>query len=260
MAKNRLRQRLRDKETTYGLWVTLESPSLSEIAVTLGLDWVCIDMEHGHLGYKEVMEHIRAVRGTETSAIVRVPEITQSAIKRTLDIGAHGVIMPLIRTREDVERGLGFARYPPKGSRGVGGERAVKWGVGLQDYVSYADEETLVIPLIETRDAAENIDSILSVPGIEAIFFGPADLSATSGFLGQWEGPGIAEQILSIRARAEARGIAAGLMSRSVPDAIQRRDQGFKMIGVGNDAALIIRALEEALTELGGRRPPNLWF
>jgi 2-keto-3-deoxy-L-rhamnonate aldolase RhmA len=110
MPKNRLRQRLRDKETTYGLWVTLESPSLTEIAITLGLDWVCIDMEHGHLGYKEVMEHLRAVRGTETSAIVRVPEITQSAIKRTLDIGAHGVIMPLIRSREDVERGMEFAR------------------------------------------------------------------------------------------------------------------------------------------------------
>ena len=74
-------------------------------AITLGLDWVCIDMEHGHLGYKEVMEHLRVVRGTETSAIVRVPEITQSAIKRTLDIGAHGVIVPLIRSREDVERG-----------------------------------------------------------------------------------------------------------------------------------------------------------
>jgi 2-keto-3-deoxy-L-rhamnonate aldolase RhmA len=136
----------------------------------------------------------------------------------------------------------------------------VKWGIGLQDYVSYADEETLVIPLIETRDAAESIDAILSVPGVEAIFFGPADLSATTGFLGQWEGPGIAEQILAIREKAEARGIAAGLMSRTIPDAIQRRDQGFRMVGVGSDAALIIRALDDALSQLRGRRPPHLWF
>src|SRR5436189_4720863 len=123
MARNPLRDRLRQRETSYGLWVTLESPTVTEIAVTLGLGWVCIDMEHGHLGFREVMEHVRAVRGSATTALVRVPEIGQSSIKRALDIGAHGVLLPLVRGREDVEQGMSFGRYPPRGVRGVSGER-----------------------------------------------------------------------------------------------------------------------------------------
>ena len=89
MPRNRLRERLRKRETSCGLWVTLESATVTEIAVTLGLDWVCIDMEHGHLGFREVMEHVRVVRGSPTTALVRVPEIGQSSIKRVLDIGAQ---------------------------------------------------------------------------------------------------------------------------------------------------------------------------
>jgi 2-keto-3-deoxy-L-rhamnonate aldolase RhmA len=231
--------------------VTLESPAITEIAATLGLAWICIDMEHGHLGYRELLEHLRAVRGSETAALVRVPEIDRSSIKRALDLGAHGVFLPLVRGAEDLKRGMRFGRYPPLGERGVGGERAVRWGLGLREYVADADEETLIIPIIETREAAESIDALLAVRGLEAIFFGPADLSATHGYLGEWEGPGIAERILAIRAEADRRGIVAGLVSRSIADAISRRDQGFTLIGLGPDTGLLIRAITEALEGLG---------
>jgi 2-keto-3-deoxy-L-rhamnonate aldolase RhmA len=252
MPGNPLRERLRQREITYGLWVTLESPSITEIAATLGLAWVCIDMEHGHLGYREVLEHLRALRGSETAALVRVQEIDRSSIKRALDLGAHGVLLPLVREPEDLLRGLRFGRYPPCGERGVGGERAVKWGLGFQEYLATANEETLIIPIIETREAAEEIDSILEVPGLEAIFFGPADLSASHGYLGEWEGPGIAERILEIREKAAARGIAAGVLSRSIPEAALRRDQGFGMVALGADTGLLIRAMTEALETLQG--------
>lgn len=247
MPKNPLRARLKQNETALGLWVTLESPTVTEIAVTLGIDWVCVDLEHGHLDWREALEHVRAARGSETAVLVRVPEIDRSSIKRALDLGAHGVFLPLVRGPEDVERGLRYARYPPLGERGVGGERAVRWGLQLQEYVRDANEETLVLPIIETREAAERIDVLLAVPGLEAIFFGPADLSATHGFLGEWEGPGIAEKILDIRARAAARGIAAGLVARTVLDAVRRQEQGFRLIGLGADTGLLIRALREAL-------------
>src|SRR5436853_3721230 len=148
MARNLLRQRFQAKETCYGLWVSTESPSVTEAAVALGLDWVCIDMEHGHMDFHEVMDHIRAVRGSETAAVVRVPGIEMSAIKRALDMGAHGVIIPYAQGLEDVERGFHYGRYPPRGVRGVSGDRAVKWGLGAKEYLSYADEETLIIPLI----------------------------------------------------------------------------------------------------------------
>jgi 2-keto-3-deoxy-L-rhamnonate aldolase RhmA len=251
MAKNPLRARLQQNETTYGLWVTLESPTVTEIAVALGLDWVCVEMEHGHLDYREAMEHVRAVRGSLTAALVRVPEIDRSAVKRALDLGAHGVLLPLVRGPEDLERGMRFGRYPPRGERGVGGERAVRWGLALQEYVRDANEETLILPIIETREAAETIDAILAVPGLEAIFFGPADLSASHGYLGEWEGPGIAERILAIREAAAARGIAAGVLSRGPEDLLRRRDQGFRMIGLGADTGLLIRSLREALGTVG---------
>jgi 2-keto-3-deoxy-L-rhamnonate aldolase RhmA len=256
----KLRRKQKAKEPLYGLWCTLESPSVTEIAATLGLDWICVDMEHGHLGWKEVLEHLRAARGSETAVFVRVPDIQQSPIKRALDIGAHGVLLPLVRTRAELELGMQFAKYPPAGRRGVGGERAVKWGLAFREYLQAADGQTLVIPMIETREAAENIEDILGVPGIEMIFFGPADLSSTYGHRGEWEGPGMAELILDIRAKAAKRGIGSGVMSLDNADACKRRDQGFNMIGLGSDAGMMIRSINSAYGALGVKPPPHTWF
>jgi len=260
MIRNRLRQKLRDNQTTYGLWVTVESPTITEIAVALGLDWVCIDMEHGHLDYREVLEHVRAVRGSATNALVRVPELQMSAVKRVLDIGAHGIILPYARSRQELETAISFGRYPPAGIRGVGGDRAFTWGLGFQEYISYANEETLLIPLIETREAVAEIDDILAIPGLEAIFFGPADLSAASGHLGSWDEHGIAEELATIKAKAAARGIAAGIMARSVADSVNRRDQGFQMVALGADMTLLVRTLRDNLAQLGQDTTPRLTF
>jgi 2-keto-3-deoxy-L-rhamnonate aldolase RhmA len=183
-----------------------------------------------------------------------------SPIRRVLDMGAHGVIVPYIQSVGDVETAFRYGRYPPRGIRGMSGERAVKWGLGFSEYVDCADEETLIIPLIETRGAAEAIDAILEVPGLEAIFFGPADLSASHGFVGEWEGPGIAQLILDIRAKAEAKGIAAGVMTRTVEDTGLRRDQGFSMIGLGTEIGLMIRAASQALTAVDRKTVPHTWF
>ncbi len=254
--ENPLRRRLQAPEGTLGMWVTLECPSVTEIAVILGLDWVCVDMEHGHLDLREVMEHLRTVRGSHTAILVRVPEIQGGIIKRVLDMGAHGVLLPMVRDREDLEAGVRLARYPPMGTRGVGGERAVRWGLSFARYLNHANEETLVIPLIETREAIANIESILRVPGLEVIFFGPADLSASYGYLGQWEGPGVAEQILAVCQKADAQGIAAGIISRTAEEAAQRQAQGFRLVGLGSDTGLLIRAITETMSRLGR---PSSW-
>jgi len=257
---NPLRRRFQAKQTCYGLWVSTESPSVTEVAVALGLDWVCVDMEHGHLDFHEVMDHIRAVRSSETAIVVRVPEIQMSAVKRVLDMGAHGVILPYAQSVEVVERGFQYGRYPPHGVRGMSGDRAVKWGLGAQDYVRFANEETLIIPLIETRGAIRDIEAILDIPGMEALFFGPADLSASYGYVGEWEGPGIAQCILDVRAKAEAKGIAAGILSRNPEDTVLRRDQGFRMIGLGTDMTLLIRAIREHLEAAESPTSLHLWF
>lgn len=247
---NVLKRKLREGRTTLGLWVTLESPSITEIAVALGFDWVCVDAEHGHLDFKEVLEHVRLTRHTETTPLVRVQEIEQGVIKRVLDLGAEGVIVPQVQSAEEVEQAVRFAKYPPRGVRGVGGERATDWGMGLRALTRSGDEETLVIPLVETVAAARAIDRILAVPGVDAIFLGPADYSASAGFLGEWEGPGVAERLLEVKDRVRAAGLACGIMSTDVANARLRRDQGFRMIGLGSDTGLLIRAATEALRAL----------
>lgn len=255
--RNPLRDKLKKRQTTYGLWVTLESPSVTEVAVMLGFDWVVVDMEHGHLGFKEVLEHLRVVRGSDTAALVRVPEVGESAVKRALDLGSHGVVLPMVRSAAEVERGFRMGRYPSRGARGVGGERAVTWGLGWDDYLKSANEETLIVPLIETREAALDIDAILMTEGLEAIFLGPADLSATSGFLGEWEGGDVGSRVLEIHSKATAKGIAAGIMARAAGDSVTRRDQGFGMIALGADLNLMIRAVRENFAALGHQVTPG---
>ena len=116
--QNVLKQKLARGETTVGMWITLESASISEIAATLGYDWVVIDTEHGHLDFKEVVEHIRATRNSSTTPLVRIQEIEQGVIKRVLDLGAHGILVPQVVDAAEVERAVRFAKYPPGESAG----------------------------------------------------------------------------------------------------------------------------------------------
>lgn len=257
-AGRKLKQKLKSGQTALGLWVTLESPSITEMAVLLELDWICIDTEHGHLDFKEVLEHIRAANRSGVALIVRVQEIEQGVIKRVLDLGADGIIVPQICTAEEVERAVYFAKYPPRGFRGVGGERATLWGKGLSRARS-ADENTLVIPIIETVAAGKNIDLITQVPGVDAFFFGPADFSSSSGYLGHWEGPGVADEIIRIKDRIRARGFACGIMATDASNGQARLEQGFQMIGIGADAGLLIRGMSDMLQALGRPVKPETW-
>jgi 2-keto-3-deoxy-L-rhamnonate aldolase RhmA len=189
---------------------------------------------------------------------VDVGDPHQDLVKRALDMGADGVLLPLVRSAADVEQGFRYARYPPRGTRGVGGERAVRWGLEFQEYLSSADEETLIVPIIETRDAVEDIEAILATPGLEAIFFGPADLSASYGYLGQWEAPGVADQILRIVRMAHERGIAAGVLGRTLDEARNRIEQGFRMVALGSDTGLLIEALQNRLAGVRGSAGPRM--
>src|SRR5215475_14009859 len=133
-ALQKLRQKLAADEPVYGLWVTLESPSISEMAVALGLDWLVVDAEHGHLDWKEILEHVRATVRSDTVALVRIAELNAGLIKRALDIGADGVVIPWIETAEQLRQAVAFARYPPEGIRGIGAERATAWGQCIAEY------------------------------------------------------------------------------------------------------------------------------
>jgi 2-keto-3-deoxy-L-rhamnonate aldolase RhmA len=188
--------------------------------------------------------------------LVRIAELNAALIKRALDIGADGIIVPWIETAEQLAQAVAFARYPPEGVRGIGGERATAWGQCLVEHTRDANTHVLVVPLIETVTAGKNIAALCKVDGVDLFYFGPADYSSTAGYKGQWEGPGVAEAILACRDTIRAHGKTCGVMATGVDDLRNRREQGFRMLGLGMDCGLIVRGLQQMLGAAG--RPARM--
>jgi 2-keto-3-deoxy-L-rhamnonate aldolase RhmA len=250
----KLRKKMAADQAVFGLWITLESASISEMAVALGLDWVVIDAEHGHLDWKDIVEHIRATVRSDTVALVRIAELNAGLMKRVLDLGADGVIIPWVETGEQLQRAVSFAMYPPDGVRGIGAERATAWGQCLAQHAQEANEHVLVVPLIETVTAGRNIKELCQVRGPDVFFFGPADYSSTAGYRGQWEGPGVAAELLAIKDTLRAHGKQCGIMSVSHQNLTERCQEGFRMVGVGSDTGLLLRSLHAGLGVVGKDR------
>ena len=249
-ALQKLRQKLKKNEPIFGLWVTLESASITEMAVALGLDWVLIDAEHGHLDWKDINSHISAALRSDTVVLVRIAERSTILCKRALDIGADGIMIPWMEKVEEVEEAVRDCLYPPEGRRGIGGERASAWGQCLNEHVAEANENVLIVPMIESIAAIPNVPSMCKIDEIDMFFFGPADFSSTAGFRGQWEGPGVAEQILSLKDTIKAAGKHCGVVSTSNQNITDRLDQGFQMLALGTDSGLLLRSLHQSLQKI----------
>jgi 2-keto-3-deoxy-L-rhamnonate aldolase RhmA len=191
--------------------------------------------------------------------LVRVQEIEQGLVKRVLDIGAEGILVPQVRGPEDVARAVAFAKYPPEGVRGIGAERATRWGMAIPSYTRVANRNTLVIPIIETVEAADSLEAILAVPGVDALFFGPYDYAASAGFLGVWNAPAVMPRILAMARAARARGVPCGILTPGEPEARLRRRQGFQLLALGFDTMLLIRGVERMLAAAGRPLRPEAW-
>lgn len=250
-ALKKFRSRLQQQQSVVGLWVTLESASLTEMAVALGVDWVVVDAEHGHLDWKEINDHIRAALRSDTVVLVRLAERSTALTKRALDIGADGVVIPWIETAEQLAEAVQDCRYPPAGRRGIGGERATAWGQCMAEHTAEANEQVLVVPILESIRAVPHIQQLAAVDGVDVFFFGPADFSASAGFRGQWEGPGIAQQILQLKDVLLQAGRHCGLLTTSTENLLQRQAQGFRMLGLGTDSGLLLRSLHQTLATVG---------
>lgn len=242
-----MRQKLAEGKTVYGLWVTLESASITEISVACGLDWVVIDAEHGHMDWHNIVEHVRAAVRSNTVVLVRISNVDEGIIKRVLDIGADGIVVPHVETPEQWEKALYYARYPPAGQRGIGAERATKWGSAFSQHVKDANENLMMIPIIESVKGGNNIDKIIAVEGTEIVFFGPADYSASAGFAGEWEGKGVAQAIETIKNKIIAAGKNCGVMARSKKELQLRQKQGFRMLSIGADAGILLKGIQSFL-------------
>ncbi|MGD9723948.1 MAG: HpcH/HpaI aldolase/citrate lyase family protein [Pirellulales bacterium] len=237
------REKIASRETALGTCVTLIDPVVTE-ALSRVLDFVWIDTEHNPLSLERVLGHLLATKGSHTTPIVRVPANDPVLIKPVLDIGAAGVIVPLVKSADDVRLAVAACRYPPEGIRGFGPRRPSNYGArGGPEFCQEANREIITIVQIEQREALENIDAILAVPGLTSIVIGPNDLAASIGYTGQPWHPANAEAIEMVLGRARAAGIPLGMAIADDPQLMARWiDKGVKWLSIAADYGLLMRA------------------
>jgi 2-keto-3-deoxy-L-rhamnonate aldolase RhmA len=246
---NSFRKRLAQGELLIGTIITLPTPEISEILSQSGVDWLFIDLEHSALSIQDA-QIILQVASPYVPCIIRIPSNEELWIKKCLDIGASGIIVPQLRGAADAERALRDSRYAPQGSRSVGIGRAHGYGLKFQEYVQSANDEIAVILQIEHIDAVKDIDQILKVPGIECLFVGPYDLSGSMGKIGQINAPDVQEAIAVVKQRADRAHIPLGIFGVT-PQAVKPYIEiGYKLIAVSSDAALLGGAAENMIASL----------
>jgi len=236
--KATLKKKILRHDLLVGTIISLSSPEVSEILSLSGLDWLFVDLEHSALSVREAQTILQAAT-PKTHCVVRVPSNDEIWIKKCLDIGAEGILVPQIRTRSDAQRAVQLCKYPPKGSRSVGVARAQGYGAKFQDYVASANDETAVILQIEHMAAVENIEMICNVSGIDALFVGPYDLSASMGKTGLTTDPDVKKAISHVTQCATRAGIPLGIFGVSEEAVKPYIENGYTLIAVGIDTMLL---------------------
>lgn len=252
MKANRIKAMLAAGDVAVGGWVTIEHPTVAEIMASVGFDWLLIDCEHGPAGVSGAQVLLQAMSGSQAVPFIRVADNDPALIKRALDIGAMGVVIPLVNDRASAERAVKAAKYPPQGIRGMGMARAQGYGLNCMDYYAHANEEIMVIVQIEHADAVTNIEDIASVPGIDMFFLGPVDLSGSYGqpAVGRDMPLQVTQAIDRVIAVAKKAGIPLGAWVPNTEVANMRRAQGFQFLGVSIDNLLLANACQAVLREV----------
>ncbi len=181
-----LKNKLKNNELTLGSWITIGNSSIVDVMASAGFDWLVVDIEHTSIDLSTVHNLIATIQSNNMKALVRVSKNEEVIIKRVLDMGADGIIVPMVTSKKEALEAIDYAKYPPIGKRGVGLFRAQKYGLGFEDYKKWVNDELVVIAQIEHIDAVENIDEILEVDGIDGTIIGPYDLSGSMGTPGDY--------------------------------------------------------------------------
>jgi 2-keto-3-deoxy-L-rhamnonate aldolase RhmA len=245
------RARLKRREQLLGTMVTLASAASAEVLAGLGFDWLFIDGEHGPLETRELTQILQAV-SHKTACIVRVPEAAEVPIKKVLDLGAHGIIVPQVNTAEQAANVVRWARYAPEGARGVGLARAHGYGVTFREYVSAANREIAVIVQAEHVRAVENIEAIARVPGVDAVLLGPYDLSASLGKMGEIDDPVVVAAIGRVTDACTAVGMPLGYFGVTAAAVRPYVARGYTLLVAGVDTLYLASGAKALLKELRG--------
>jgi len=194
----RLKGKLKNNELTIGSWLTIPHQAIVEIMASSGFEWLTIDIEHAAIDFQSIANLIGHIQGNNMEALVRVSKNEEVVIKRVLDAGANGVIIPMVNSKLEAEDALSFVNYPPKGKRGVGLSRAQHYGIAFDSYKKWLDEEVVVIVQIEHIESVNNLEEILNVNGVDGIIIGPYDLSGSMGKPGQFNDVDVKQAISKV--------------------------------------------------------------
>ena len=262
MRTNHVKQRLQSGEPSIGTWLALPSPEAAETVATLGFDWLTVDTEHNPIDIRTLSLMIGAIAGSGVAPLVRIPWNTGENIKRVLDAGAWGIVVPMVNSRAEAELAVESAKYPPRGVRSVGGSlTGVRFRANGGEYLREADDNILVVLQIEHIDGVEHADEILSVEGVDACFIGPNDLAASMGVgVGvplESEEPRLVEAIREIREACVRNGVAPGIHTSGSKGLNQRIAEGFQFMAMSSEMAYLLGGLRADLASVGWQATPR---
>jgi len=253
MQNNNLKMMLRNNQVALGGWVQIGHPATAEIMAQAGMDWICVDLEHGAIDLETLANIFRTIDAFDCTPVARLPLNDPIWIHRTLDAGARGLIIPMVNTAAEAEAAVREAKYPPRGVRGFGYSRANLHGMDFDSYINRSNDELTLVMQIEHKDAIDNLDAILEVPDVDGLFIGPLDLSGSMGLTGQMDHPQVVESLDRYRRACSAQNKPAGMHivrpnENNVRSII---DEGYTLIALGLDNVFIAEGAQAALRYSG---------
>ena len=253
--KRPFKEVIRGNKKLAGTFIGTPHPVITEFVGHLGFDFVCIDAEHNAIHFETVQKMLQGLQPTPTYGMVRVPMISYEYITGALDIGADAILVPQIRTTEDMDRIFEFSQYPPIGRRGCGPGRLWDYGDGIGQLGTQGDANytTNVVPQIETVSAIQNLDKILQYDFVDMYFIGPGDLSMDMGIFGQFSNPKLTDAIMLIRRETAAAGKKLGVFAGTFEAAANWMDKGFDMCIINSELALLSTAVGQGFKALQGK-------
>jgi len=242
---------MNNKKVSIGSWITLGHPSIAEVMADAGFDWLCIDMEHTVIDYTQAQNLISVIQGKGVLAYVRVGENNNRIIKRVLDAGTDGIIVPMVNTKEDAQNAVNAVRYPPDGKRGVGLARAQGYGFAFDEYLKKQKKIDIIVQ-IEHIEAIKNLKAILSVRGISGSIIGPYDLSASIGKPGKYEDDNVIEALKEYEKLSLELKMPMGyhIVEPDSDKFLEMRDKGYTILALSFDAMYLGTITRENLEKI----------
>lgn len=247
-----LKNKLKNNQLTIGSWLMISDPMCVEVMALAGFEWLVVDIEHTSLNLQTTENLIRTIQANDMKALVRVSKNEEVIIKKVLDMGADGIVVPMVSSKQDALQAVNYAKYPPQGKRGVGLYRASGYGTKFKEYKKWLNDELVIIAQIEHIDAVDNMDEILLVDGIDGTLIGPYDLSGSMGYPGEFERDDVKNAIQKILAKCKEHNIPSGFhVVDTEPEKLQSKiNQGCTFLAYGIDYLFLRDAAMNGMNKL----------